>query len=105
VVDGRLVIGTDSDTLLSIDNAEQAPLSNDALFKQATGLLPGNRVNTLFMNFQPLWDLADAQTKGDAAASVGAVLNYLGHFKWMSSGSEAPANGLQRGSLHIGIGK
>ncbi|NTU65461.1 MAG: DUF3352 domain-containing protein, partial [Chloroflexi bacterium] len=40
VVDGRLVIGTDSDTLLAIDNAEQAPLSNDALFKQA-GLQKG----------------------------------------------------------------
>jgi hypothetical protein len=105
VVDGRLVIGTDSDTLLAIDNADQAPLSNDALFKQATGLLPGNRLNTFFMNFQPLWDLVDARTQGDVPASVGAVINYLDHFKWMSSGSEPPANGLQRGSLHVGISK
>jgi hypothetical protein len=36
VVDGRVVIGTDSNTLLAIDNAEQAPLSNDETFKQAT---------------------------------------------------------------------
>ncbi len=105
MVDGRLVIGTDSDTLLAIDNAEQAPLSNDALFRQATGLLPGNRLNTFFMNFQPLWDLADARIKENLGASTGAVLNYLGHFKWMSSGSEVPADGLQRGSLHIGVGQ
>ncbi|CAG0929395.1 hypothetical protein TFLX_01301 [Thermoflexales bacterium] len=103
VVDGRLVIGTDSNTLLSIDNAEQAPLSNSELFKQATGLLPGNRLNTFFMNFQPLWDWLESQAKGDVGAGVEAVLNYLSHFKWMSSGSEVPANGLQRGSLHIGI--
>ncbi len=64
VVDGRFVMGTDSNTLLGIDNAEQASLANDATFKQATGLLPGNRLNTAYLNFQPLWNLIDAQVKG-----------------------------------------
>ena len=103
VVDGRVVFGTDSATLLGIDNADQAPLANDATFKQATGLLPGNRLNTAYLNLQPLWNLIEAQAKGDAATSIGAVLNYLGHFKWMSTGAEAPSNGLARGSLHIGV--
>jgi hypothetical protein len=52
-----------------------------------------------------LWTLIDAQMKGDVEASAGAVLNYLKHFKWVSSGAEAPANGLSRGSLHIGVGQ
>ena len=105
VVDGRFVIGTDSNTLLGIDNAEQASLANDATFKQATGLLPGNRLNTAYLYFQPLWNLIDAQAKSGNDASTGAVLNYLKHFKWVSSGAEAPADGLSRGSLHIGVGQ
>jgi hypothetical protein len=105
VVDGRFVMGTDSNTLLGIDNAEQASLANDATFKQATGLLPGNRLNTAYLNFQPLWNLINAQTKSDTGANAAAVLNYLGHFKWVSSGAEAPANGLSHGSLHIGVGQ
>ncbi len=105
VVDGRFVIGTDSNTLLGIDNADPASLANDATFKQATGLLPGNRLNTAYLNFQPLWTLIDAQTKGDTSSGAGAVLNYLHHFKWLSSGAEAPANGLSRGALHIGVGQ
>ena len=60
VVDGRFVMGTDSNTLLGIDNAEEASLANDAKFKQATGLLPGNCLNTAYLNFQPLWNLIDA---------------------------------------------
>jgi len=107
VVDGRFVIGTDSNTLLGIDNADQASLATDATFKQATGLLPGNRLNTAYLNFQPPWNLIDAQVKGqtDVSSSTSAVLSYLGHFKWISSGAEAPANGLSRGSLHIGVGQ
>jgi len=31
--------------------------------------------------------------------------NYLKHFAWMSSGTEPSGNGLERGSLHIGIAK
>jgi hypothetical protein len=107
VVDGRFVIGTDSNTLLGIDNADQTSLSNEATFKQATGLLPSNRLNTAYLNFQPLWNLINAEVKGtlDTGPEAGAVLNYLSHFKWMSTGAEAPANGLSRGSLHIGVGQ
>ncbi len=105
VVDGRFVMGTDSNTLLGIDNADQASLANEATFKQATGLLPGNRLNTAYLNLQPLWNLIEAQTKGDLDTGTESVLNYLGHFKWLSSGAEAPANGLSRGSLHIGVGQ
>jgi hypothetical protein len=101
VVDGRLVIGTDSNTLLAIDNADQAPLSNDDLFKQATGLLPGNRLNTFFMNFQPLWNLVETTSGGQDCKPC----NYLKHFAWMSAGNEPSGNGLERGSLHIGIAK
>jgi hypothetical protein len=105
VVDGRVVIGTNSDTLLAFDNAEQASLVNDATFKQAAGLLPGNRLNTAYLNLQPLWNLIEAQAESDTTAGAGAVLNYLSHFKWMSAGAEAPSNGLSRGSLHIGAGQ
>ena len=105
VVDGRFVMGTDSNTLLGIDNAEQASLANDATFKQATGLLPSNRLNTAYVNFQPMWNLISALAKNGNDTSTGAVLNYLSHFKWVSSGAEAPANGLSRGSLHVGVGQ
>lgn len=105
VVDGRVVIGTDSNTLLGIDNADQASLANAATFKQATGLLPGNRLNTAYLNLQPLWNLMEAQAASDTTTGVSAVLNYLSHFKWVSSGAEAPTNGLSRSSLHIGVAK
>jgi hypothetical protein len=107
VVDGRFVIGTDSNTLLGIDNADQNSLANEATFKQATGLLPNNRLNTAYLNFQPLWNLIDAEVKGttDIGTGAGAALNYLNHFKWISTGAEAPANGLSRGSLHVGVGQ
>jgi hypothetical protein len=104
-IDGRFVIGTDSNTLLGIDNADQNSLANDATFKQATSILPGNRLNTAYVNFQPLWNLIDAETQGEVPASAGMVLNYLKHFKWLSTGAEAPANGLSKGSLHIGVGQ
>jgi hypothetical protein len=105
VVDGRFVMGTDSNTLLGIDNAEQASLANDGTFKQATGLLPGNRLNTAYLNFQPMWNLINTLAKNGNDTSTGAVMNYLSHFKWASSGAEAPANGLSRGSLHVGVGQ
>lgn len=109
VVDGRFVIGTDSNTLLGIDNADQSSLANDPTFKQATGLLPGNRLNTAYLSIQPLWNLIDTEVMGDAGSPAGtgaaAVLNYLKHFKWISTGAEAPANGLSRGSMHIGVGQ
>jgi len=103
VVDGRVVFGTDSATLLGIDNADQAPLANDAAFKQATRSAAEQSLNTAYLNLQPLWNLMGAQLDGDAATSIGPVLNYLGHFKWMSTGAEAPSSGLARGSLHVGV--
>ncbi len=105
VVDGRVVIGTDSNTLLGIAKADPASLANDATFKQATGLLPGDRLNTAYLNLQPLWNLIEARARSDTTTRVSAVLNYLSHFKWVSSGAEAPANGLARGSLHVGVAK
>ena len=103
VVDGRVVIGTNSDTLLAIDNAEQAPLANADTFKQATGLLPGQRIGTFYLDFQPMWNLIGAETTYDTGIS--GALNYFTHFKWMSAASEAPANNLSRGALHIGVGQ
>jgi len=99
VVDGRLVIGTDSDTLLAIDNADQAPLSNDAQFQQATGLLSGNRLNTFYMSFAPLWKMIDSAYGTQDCKPC----TYLKHFAWLSLGGEVPTNGLERGSLHIGV--
>ena len=103
----RLVIGTDSSTLQGIANANQASLANDTTFKQATGLLAGNRLNTFYLNFQSLWNLIDAQMPQSDTTDTGstAVFNYLKHFKWLSSGTEAPASGLSHGTLHIGVGQ
>jgi hypothetical protein len=100
VVDGRVVVGTSSDTLLAIDNAEQSPLANSETFKQAAGLLPDPRVGTFFMDFQPIWKMMP-----EADLSECQPCNYLQKFKWLSAGTEAPANGLVRGSLHIGVGQ
>ncbi|MBP7688352.1 MAG: DUF3352 domain-containing protein [Thermoflexales bacterium] len=103
VVDGRLVIGSTSETLLAIQNAKQAAITSDATFKTATGLLPGNRVQTGYLNFQPLWAWIDSQANGDS--NVGAVLNYLSHFKWLSLSSGAPSNNLIRSEVHLAVGK
>lgn len=103
VVDGRLVIGSTSETLLAIQNAKQAPITSDATFKTATGVLPGSRVQTGYLNFQPLWAWIESQANGDSNAS--AVINYLSHFKWLSLSSGAPANNLIRSEVHIGVGK
>ncbi len=101
VVDGRLVIGTNSNTLLAIGNAGQAPLANSDVFKQATGPLSGNRIGTFYMNFQPFWTLF-GQASSDQTCQP---CNYLQKFKWLSADTAAPANGLSRGSLHIGVGQ
>jgi hypothetical protein len=47
VIDGRFVIGTGPDTLAAIDDADRAPLSADALYKSATGVLPGTRTTAI----------------------------------------------------------
>lgn len=104
VVDGRLVIGSTSETLLAIQNAKQSPITGDATFKTATGLLPGSRTQTGYLNLQPLWTWIESQAaEGDS--SIGAVLNYLGHFKWLSLGSGVPSNNLVQSEMHIAVGK
>lgn len=104
VVDGRLVIGSTSETLLSIQNAKPSPITNDATFKTAIGLLPGNRVQTGYLNLQPLWTMIKSQAKsGDTTTS--AVLNYLGHFQWVSTSSGVPTDKLVKSEVHIGVGK
>ena len=103
VVDGRLVLGSTSETLLAIQNAKQAPITGDATFKTATGLLPGTRVQTGYLNLQPLWMWIESQAKDDS--NISAVLNYMGHFKWLSTGSGVPSNNLIRSEVHIGVGK
>ncbi|MBI5565226.1 MAG: DUF3352 domain-containing protein [Chloroflexi bacterium] len=103
VVDGRLVLGSTSETLLAIQNAKQAPITGDATFKTATGLLPGTRVQTGYLNLQPLWTWIESQARGDD--NIGAVINYLSHFKWLSTGSGVPSNNLIRSEVHIGVGK
>ncbi len=104
VVDGRLVIGSTSETLLAIQNAKQAPITGDETFKTATGVLPGTRTQTGYVNLQALWTWIEAQAK-DSDPNVAAVLNYLGHFKWVSTGSGVPTDKLVRSEVHIGVGK
>jgi hypothetical protein len=104
VVDGRLVIGSTSETLVAIQDAKQAPITGDATFKTATGLLPGSRTQTGYLNLQPLWTWIESQAK-DTDTTASAVLNYLGHFKWVSIGSSVPSNNLVREEMHIAVGK
>lgn len=103
VVDNRLVIGSTSDTLLAIQNAKQAPITGDATFKTATGLLTGNRTQTGYLNLLPLWTMIESAAGDDDNAT--AVLNYFSHFKWLSLGSGVPSNNLMRSEVHIGVGK
>lgn len=100
VVDGRLVFGSTSDTLLGIQNAKDASLANDATFKAATDGLPANRLQTVYVNFSPLVQWIQSLSNGKCTGC-----EYLSHFKWLSSGSEAPVNGLQRGVMRIAVGK
>ncbi len=98
VIDGRFVIGTSPDTLAAIDDA-QAPLSADAVYKSATAVLPGTRTNIGYLNFAPLLKVV-----ADGMGTQPCLpCNYLKPFKWLSYADEAPANGIQRGTVHIGI--
>jgi hypothetical protein len=99
VIDGRLVIGTGPETLAAIDDAAQAPLTDDANYKSATALLPGTRTNTGYFTFAPLLEMV-ANEMGTQSC---VPCNYLEPFKWLSYADEAPANGIQRGTVHIGI--
>jgi hypothetical protein len=100
VVDGRLVVGTNSDTLLSIDSADKAPLSADATFKAALNGLPANRVQTFYFNMQPLWDLLKPLS---GQSGMSGVINYVRPFKYISIGSEVPNGNLTRGVMRIAI--
>ena len=100
IVDGRFVIGTGPNTLAAIDNTNQAPLSADATYKTATAALPGARTNIGYLNFAPVWELV-----AEAYGSQPCIpCNYLKPFKWLSYADEAPANGMQRGVVHLAIG-
>ncbi len=99
VIDGRFVIGTSPDTLAAIDDADRAPLTADANYKSATTLLPGTRTNIGYLNFAPLLEMV-----ADGMGTQPCIpCNYLKPFKWLSYADEAPANGIQRGTVHIGI--
>jgi len=99
VVDGRFVIGTGPDTLAAIDDADRAPLTADATYKAATAILPGTRTNIGYLNFTPVWEMVAGSLNDQPCVPC----NYLQPFKWLSYADEAPANGLQRGTVHIGI--
>ncbi len=98
-INNRFVIGSTPDTLDAIANANQAPLSADPTFKEATAVLPSDRISTGYFNLSPLWTWAASMSGG---SNCGAC-NYLSAFKWLSIDSQAPANGLQHGSMHIGL--
>jgi hypothetical protein len=99
VIDGRFVIGTSPDTLAAIDDAAQAPLTADATYKSATSVLPDARTNIGYLNFAPMWQMM-AEGMGTQPC---IPCNYLKPFKWLSYADEAPSNGIQRGTVHIGI--
>jgi hypothetical protein len=100
IVDGRLVFGSTSNTLLGIQSAKDAPLSNDATFKAATDGLPANRLQTMYLSFPPLVQWIQSLSGGKCTGC-----EYLSHFKWLASGSQAPVNGLQRSVARIAVGK
>jgi hypothetical protein len=102
VVDGRLAIGSSPGTLQAIDAADQAPLSADATFKEAMGVLPGNRLSSGYLQLAPVWNWLGRSFDYPQDCSV---CNYLKPIKWISFGSEAPdkAAGLQRSTLHVGL--
>jgi hypothetical protein len=97
-INNRFVIGSTPDTLDAIANANQAPLSADPIFKEATTVLPSDRISTGYFNLSALWKMI-AATGGQSFSGS----EYLSAFKWISIGSQAPANGIQKGSMHIGL--
>ena len=111
VVNNRLVIGSNPDTLDALAKANSAPLSADATFKSAIAPLPSDRLSTTYIQPGPFFNWY-FQLITSAFSSFGSqqpqkvdcgVCNYFQPIRWISSGSEAPANGLQRESLHIGL--
>lgn len=99
IVGNRLAIGSTPDTLDAINNAAQAPLSADAAFKEAIAVLPADRLSTGYFNLGPVWNMITAAAGGKNFTGA----EYLSAFKWIAVGSQAPANGIQKGSMHIGL--
>jgi len=99
-IDGRLVIGSNVDTLRAIDTADQAPLSADATFTSATSVLSPDRLTTAYARFEPVWQWFES-----ASGSECAACNYLRPIQWMSiSGDKLDAtSGMMRETMHIGI--
>ncbi len=103
VIDGRLVIGSNPDTLRAIDTADQAPLSADEMFKTVSAALPTNRLTSGYAQLEPVWKWLESAF-GDSPGECD-VCDYLRPIRWMSFAGETPdkASGLQRGTLHIGL--
>jgi hypothetical protein len=98
-INQRLVIGSTPDTLDAIANTNQTPLSADPTFKEATAVLPPDRISTGYFNLSSLWKWLALLSGGSNCGDC----NYLSAFKWISFGSQAPANGIAKGSMHIGL--
>jgi hypothetical protein len=104
VVDGRLVIGSDPDTLRAIDAGDQAPLSANEPFRAAMAALPGNRLSSGYVRLAPIWDWFGELTAGGSAGQECGVCNYTQPMKWLSLASEPPdAAGIQRATMHIAL--
>ena len=103
VIDGRLVIGSNPDTLRAIDTADQAPLSADETFKTVAAALPANRLSSGYMRLQPVWTWLESSF-GNHEGKCDAC-DYLRPIRWMSFVGETldKAAGIQRGTLHIGL--
>jgi hypothetical protein len=105
VVDGRLVIGSNPDTLRTIDAGDQNPLSADATFQTAMRVLPGDRQQAGYIALRPFWNwFASLSGNYDQPCPV---CNYLQSFKWMSySGSYTDTeSGVSRATFFIGVEK
>lgn len=103
VVDGRVVIGSSADTLRAIDAADQSPLSADATFKNAVSPLSPDRLSTVYVQFEPLWQWLES-TSGQFPQEC-ATCAYLKPIRWLSADGEAPdtAGGLIHSTMHIGV--
>ena len=107
VVDGRLVIGSNPDTLRAIDTADQAPLSADATFQAAMSVLNPNRLSSGYLEPNALIEglfqfLLGGYRYGSDSAEC-QPCRFFAPMEWVSFDSEPPddATGVQRGSMHI----
>lgn len=102
-IDGRLVIGSNPNTLASVDTADQNPLSGDATFQEATAVLPADRAQTGYIHLIPFWDWFNSMTTEFGGEC--APCNWLQPMKWMSLSSEAPdlESGITRSTMFIGL--